>query len=93
METLLEMAGSVAAKLRREQLKASTVKLKLRWPDFTTLTRQETLPYATDADAEIRSAAGRLFDRYWPADQPVRLLGIGVSGLDAPQQLSLWDEA
>src|SRR5581483_1120698 len=44
---LLEQAGEIATKLRREQLAARTVQLKLRYADFTTLTRRKTLSTPT----------------------------------------------
>jgi DNA polymerase IV len=68
------------------------VKLKIRWPDFTTPTRQLTLPQPTDEAAQIAEAALRLFRQIWTREQPVRLIGVGVSGLGSvPHQMSLWD--
>jgi DNA polymerase IV len=90
--TLREQASALAEKLRREDVVASTVKLKIRWPDFTTPTRQLTLPQPTDDGAQIADAALRLFRQIWTHEQPVRLIGVGVSGFSsAPRQLSLWD--
>jgi DNA polymerase-4 len=48
--TLKELSYEVGKNLRHEGLAGMTVKLKLRWPDFTTLTRQATLPTPTDLD-------------------------------------------
>jgi DNA polymerase-4 len=68
------------------------VKLKIRWPDFSTPTRQLTLPQPTDEPQEIAEAALRLFGQIWTDEQAVRLIGVGVSGLGTPpRQLSLWD--
>ena len=90
--TLAELAAGVSRDLRRKGLTGSTVKLKLRWPDFTTPTRQLTLDQPTDDAARILIAAQRLFDRLWQPGQAVRLLGVGVSGLsDRPRQMELWD--
>jgi len=90
--TLREQAAEVAASLRRKDLMGTTVKLKIRWPDFTTPTRQLTLPQPTDDPEEIAEAALRLFHQIWPRGQAVRLIGVGVSGLGTPpRQLSLWD--
>lgn len=62
------------------------------WPDFTTPTRQLTLPQPTDEAEVITEAALRLFHQIWPERQPVRLIGVGVSGLGTPpRQLSLWE--
>ncbi|MCB0108262.1 MAG: DNA polymerase IV [Caldilineaceae bacterium] len=84
-------AESVAAELRRKRLTASTVKLKLRWSDFTTFTRQTTFAQPT-ADAEqITAAALRLLGQSWGGEL-IRLVGVGVSGLGkGAQQLSLWE--
>jgi DNA polymerase-4 len=90
--TLRELSEDVARSLRKEGLTGSTVKLKLRWSDFTTLSRQVTLPQPTNLDDPIHSAASELFNKAWQPQQPVRLIGVGVSGFEKPvQQLSLWD--
>ena len=90
--TLREQAAEIAQKLRREALMGTTVKLKIRWPDFTTPTRQLTLPQPTDEPEVITEAALRLFHQIWTGEQAVRLIGVGVSGLGSPpRQLSLWD--
>lgn len=87
-----EQAVSVSQELKRKHLIAATVKLKLRWSDFTTLTRQITLAQPTDDSEELRLAALRLFEQAWQG-QLVRLIGVGVSGLsEDARQLSLWDE-
>lgn len=90
--TLRELSETVGRRLRQAKICGSTVKIKLRWPDFTTLTRQITLPQLTDQDDEIFTAALELLDKNRPARQLVRLLGVGVSGITPPnRQLSLWD--
>jgi len=90
--TLREQAREIAQKLRREDLIGTTVKLKIRWPDFTTPTRQLTLPQPTDEPQVIAEAALRLFHQIWTGENAVRLIGVGVSGLGSPaRQLSLWD--
>ena len=90
--TLREQAAEIARKLRRNDLMGTTVKLKIRWPDFSTPTRQLTLPQPTDEPEAITEAALRLFQQIWPHGQAVRLIGVGVSGLGSPpRQLSLWD--
>jgi DNA polymerase-4 len=78
--------------LRQAGVAGSTVRLKLRWSDFTTLTRQTQLPQATDQEKEICQAAERLLAATWSAGRPVRLIGVAVSGLGAPmRQLNLFD--
>lgn len=93
VRTLRNLSEGVGRRLRKENLCGTTVKIKLRWQDFTTLTRQITLSQPTDQDVEIFEAAFKLFEANWRKGQPVRLLGVGVSGLGPPvRQLSLWDD-
>lgn len=92
--TLRHLADGVGRQLRQEGLSGTTVRIKLRWADFTTLTRQITLPQTTSHDEEIFEAATELFNKTWIAGRPVRLIGVGVSGFEQnEQQLSLWESA
>jgi len=87
-----EQASRVASQLRQNELAGSTIKLKIRWPDFTTLTRQTTLGHRTDQEDEIAKAALELMESVRKPNQAVRLLGVGVSNLGQPiRQLGLWD--
>jgi DNA polymerase IV len=91
-KTVQEMSAEVGAQLRRNNLAGKTIKLKLRWPDFTTLTRQTTFNHPTDQEAEIAKAALGLLKSVRKPNQAVRLIGVGVSGLGQPvRQLGLWD--
>lgn len=91
-QTIRTQAQEVAGKLQRKGLMGTSVKLKIRWPDFTTPTRQLTLQQPTNDVETITDAALRLFNQIWPERQPVRLIGVGVGGLGTPpRQLSLWD--
>ena len=90
--TVREQSIEVARQLRKNNLVGKTIKLKLRWPDFTTLTRQATLNDATDQDEIITKIALELLNAVRKPNQAVRLIGVGVSGLGAPiRQLGLWD--
>ena len=92
LKTLREQSHEVARQLRKNDLAGKTIKIKIRWPDFTTLTRQVTLPTSTDNEDEIYRAAVKLMNTVRKPNQAVRLLGVGVSGIGAPvRQLSLWD--
>ena len=92
--TLCRLSESVGRRLRRAELAGNTVKIKLRWADFTTLTRQVTLTELTDRDDDIYRNAQQLLDNHWPRGKPVRLIGVGVSNLEPPrEQLHLWDSA
>jgi len=91
-KTVREQASRVASQLRKQELAGSTIKLKIRWPDFTTLTRQTTLGHRTDQEDEIAKAALELMNSVRKSNQAVRLIGVGVSGLGQPiRQLGLWD--
>jgi DNA polymerase-4 len=73
---------------------ARNVGLKLRYPDFTTVTRQATMLQAADGDDVISTMAQQLLTRTLKErTDSVRLLGVSVSGLGEPAaQLSLLDE-
>jgi DNA polymerase-4 len=80
-EILTHMADEVAEGLDRRELAASTVVVKVRYPDFTTPTRSHTLPSPTSDAATIRAVAHDLVRRTDAAKKSVRLLGVGASGL------------
>lgn len=91
-KTVREQSAEVSRQLRKNDLAGKTVKLKLRWPDFTTLTRQATLNTPTDMEDEIAKCAMELLRSVRKPNQAVRLIGVGVSGLGEPvRQLGLWD--
>ena len=90
-DTLRELSAEVGRRLRQADIAGSTVKIKLRWPDFTTLTRQVTMSQPTDQDEEIYRLALDLLEKVHAKGKAVRLIGVGVSGLGAPlRQLELW---
>jgi DNA polymerase IV len=81
-----EMARDVAAWLVRKQRRSRTVTVKVRYQDFTTITRSVTVTPPTDDASVVASRAVALLDRTEAGTRPVRLLGVGVhnlSGLDA----------
>ncbi len=70
------------------------MRIKLRWPDFTTLTRQTQLKQPTDIDDEIYRVALELFRGVWRPGRAVRLLGVGVAELGPPvRQLELFSRS
>jgi DNA polymerase-4 len=90
--TLCRLSEDVGRRLRDAGLAGSTVKIKLRWSDFTTLTRQVTLAQPTAQDDVIRREAEALLKAAWTRGKPVRLIGVGVTNLGEPhRQLSLWE--
>jgi DNA polymerase-4 len=93
-QTLRSLSDEVGRRLRDEGLAGWTVRIKLRWPDFKTLTRQTRLAQPTDQDGEIYRAALDLFENAWSRGRAVRLLGVGVSELGPKlRQLSLFERS
>lgn len=85
---LVHLTEQVACRLRHHRLRGRTVQLKVRFSDFRTITRSTTFPRSTDVTDELWQAASEMFDHRLPAvRQPVRLLGLGVSGLESPAQV------
>ncbi len=85
-EALLARADGVARELRSQGFVARTVHIKVRTGDFETVTRAITLSEPTDLAEVVLSAARALFrERVSLKGRGVRLLGLGVSGLEAPR--------
>ena len=89
--TLRYLSERVGSDLRHRGKQAKCVTLKLRYADFTTITRSYTLSQATDADQSIFDTGVRMMRKALAAEkQPVRLIGIGVSNLAEPgRQLAM----
>ena len=80
---LARLTEMVCRRLREHQLHARKVQLKLRYSDFTTLTRGLTLERATQLDAEVLEMVRGLFAAHWQKGRAVRLLGVQASALEA----------
>jgi DNA polymerase-4 len=103
LRELLRSATKVAARMRRAEVVGRTVTLRVRFSDFTTITRSRTLREPTDVAVQIHAEARRLFTALGLQRARIRLVGVRVSGLtDAaatPRQLILgerpsgWSEA
>jgi DNA polymerase-4 len=88
---LWQLSQGVARRLKSTGFAAGTVAIKLRYADFTTLTRQTTLDVPTDDERAIYGAALTLLRRAWQQGRPVRLLGVAGRQLSPPAgQLSFW---
>ena len=85
--TLMRLSEMVGRRLREARVYARTIQLKLRYKDFTTITRAHTLGAATQLDNDIFEEARQLFRKNWRAGAEVRLLGVQASSLEveAPQ--------
>jgi DNA polymerase-4 len=90
-KTVADLAEGVGRRLRRTGKHARSVSLKLRYNDFTTLTRHNTPHVSFDGDARIVEIATALLDATLKQrNAPVRLIGVGVENLAEPAaQLSL----
>ena len=80
---LLDLTEQVGWRLRRHRLRGRTVQLKVRFADFSLITRSQTLSEPTDITQELWQAADEMLCQRLPAGHlPVRLVGMGVSGLE-----------
>jgi DNA polymerase-4 len=90
--TLARLCEMVGRRLREAGLHARTLQLKLRYHDFTTMTRAHTLGAPTQLDHELLQEIRALFGKNWKPGVPVRLLGVHASGFeDEASQLDLLD--
>jgi len=88
---LRTMAGNIAERLKKHRLAAQTVQVKIRYGDFTTLTRQMTVEDPLADPADIYRLGCFLLGREKLVCRPLRLIGLGVSSLGEPngKQLTL----
>jgi DNA polymerase-4 len=84
-------AEKIGADLRESGKQAKCVSIKVRYADFTTITRQRTLLQATDLDQIVFQTGNELLQKAAADNRlAIRLIGIGVSSLSEPgMQLSL----
>ena len=88
---LREQATDISSRLKHRRLGAHTVQVKVRYSDFTTLTRQISVEEPITEAADIYRLGCFLLGRDKLVSRPLRLLGLGVSSLREPngQQLAL----
>jgi DNA polymerase-4 len=90
--TLARLCEMVGRRLREQGLHARTIQLKLRYKDFSTITRAHTLATVTQLDTELYSEIRKLFHRHWTQSEAVRLLGVQASSLERGEgQMGLID--
>jgi DNA polymerase-4 len=88
--TLMRLSEMVGRRLREGGYFARTLQLKLRYKDFTTITRAHSLDQPTQMDHHIFEQTRRLFFANWKPGAPVRLLGVQASNFESgPGQLDL----
>ena len=89
------LIDKVGSRLRKAGLFTSTVHIRIRWSDFSTITRQTRLALPCDDDMTLRETGMELLELHL-RNRPVRLIGFGISGLTSTdrtgsQQLNLFD--
>ncbi len=90
--TLRDLAAKVGYRMRCDGLCARVIRIKLRWSDFTTFTRQVALSVPTDQDGVITAEAELLLMKLWQPERAVRLIGVGGASLvEQAHQLSPWE--
>jgi DNA polymerase-4 len=93
-KALHELTNRVSERLRIEGVRARTVYVKLKLPDFSLVSRQVSRTSATDDAESIFRAARSALEKSHLENRPVRLIGVGLSGLVHPQpdlQMTLFD--
>jgi DNA polymerase-4 len=80
--TLMRLSEMVGRRLREAGLHARTIQLKLRYKDFTTITRAHSVASPTQLDTEIYEQVRALFRKNWKKGTQVRLLGVHVSSFE-----------
>lgn len=90
---LLQLADGVGQRLRRAGVMARTVAIKLRFEDFTTISRSRTLAEPTDLGRRLYEEARALYDQANTSRRPVRLIGVRAEQLTGDvAALGLWDD-
>jgi len=88
--TLMRLSEMVGRRLREGGYFTRTIQLKLRYQDFTTITRARSLEEPTQLDTEIFETVRRLFQLNWNRGVPIRLLGVQTSNFESsPTQIDL----
>jgi DNA polymerase-4 len=89
---LRRLADRVGSRLRRHGVEAATISIKVRFADFTTISRSRTLPEPSAVGQRIGEAAIEMFDAI-ERPLPVRLVGVRAEKLRAPAGMAaLWDD-
>lgn len=88
LRVLQELSAGVGYRLRKDNLSARTVTLKLRFSDFRTITRSQTLAGAINSDFDIYRIVETLFNKNH-GNPPWRLVGVKASGFEGGIQISL----
>jgi DNA polymerase IV len=91
----LDLSHQVMFRTISESFKSKTIHMKLRLGDFTTTTSQTTLQHFVSSAEEIYDTVLDLLEKRWTGDDPVRLVGVGLTALEAadkPEQTELFED-
>ncbi len=90
--TLARLSEMVGRRLREHELHTHTIQLKLRYSDFSTITRAQSISTLTQIDTEIFNTVRALFRRNWKRGEKIRLLGVHAGSLSREEgQMNLID--
>ncbi|MFC2165555.1 DNA polymerase IV [Acidobacteriota bacterium] len=93
LDTLMYLSEKVSRRLRKKELQGRTVTLKIRFADFKTFTRAETLERPTNFVEDIYACVAQQAKKFQLERKPIRLLGVRVSNLrEADSQPGLFDD-
>jgi DNA polymerase IV len=81
VQLIAEMSERISGQLKKDNTEARTVVLKLRYEDFTTITRQTTLSFPTCRADLISKTATDLLRAHWQRKRAIRLIGVGAHNL------------
>ena len=87
LRELLRLSAKVTGRMRGAGVVGRTVTLRVRFADFTTVTRSRTLSDATDVTSEVHATAGALFEALGLQRARIRLVGVRVEGLVPREQV------
>ena len=85
-ETLLGLSDRISERLSKKGLSGKTVTLKLRYSDFTTITRQTTLREALEDESDIYQLARKLLRKFRDPKRRIRLIGVSISSLESENE-------
>jgi len=88
-EALLKLCEEVSESIGQMGRSARTITIKLRWPDFKTITRQKTVPGEIYKSNDIYKVAKVLLYENWKPGRPIRLMGVSASRLGISDQQKL----
>jgi len=93
-KTLGELSAKIGFGLRQKGLSARVIRIKVRWHDFTTFSRQISIRDPVNQDQVICSLSIKLLDDAWKDKQPIRLIGLAAGNLTGKSaQPGLWETA